>query len=67
MCVALGCVEEEVAHAGTGDVLLLGSHVGKDDAAGDFLTCPELCRAAEVVFAELGEPQKPQDSFRNMC
>lgn len=67
MRVALRRVEEEVAHAGTGNMLLLGSHVREDDAAGNFFTGPELGRSAEVVLAELREPEKPQDGFRNVC
>ncbi len=60
MGVALGGVEEQVADAGAGDVLLLGRDVGEDDARRDALAAPFARGAAEVRLAELGESEQPE-------
>ena len=63
MGVALGSVEEEVAHTGTRDVFVLGRDVGEDDAGCDLGASPEKGGFAEVGLAEVWEAEEPQDGF----
>ena len=60
MGVALGGVEEEVADAGAGDVLVLGGDIGEDEASGDAGPSPGVGRGPQVGFAEVGEAQQPE-------
>jgi hypothetical protein len=61
--IALGRVEEEVADAGAGDVLVLGGNVCEGDARGYFLASPVEGGGFEVRFAEVGEAEEPEDGF----
>ena len=66
MRVALWCVEEEVADACAGDVLVFLGDVGKDYATCYFYAGPEEGRLLEVCFAEVGEAEQPEDGVGNL-
>ena len=63
MRVALGSVEEEVADACARNVQVFGCHVGEDDAVRYVRSGPFASRLKEVLFAEIGEAEKPEDGF----
>lgn len=63
MGVALRSIEEEVADAGAGDVLMFWSHIGEEDTGGDLGAGPVESGLAEVVFAEVGKAKEPEDGF----
>ena len=63
MGVAFRGIEEEIADAGTGDVLVLGSYICEDDAGGDFGAYPAEGCFSEVFFAKIGEAEEPEDGF----
>lgn len=63
MGVALRSIEEEVAHAGAGDVLMFWSHIGEEDTGGDLGAGPVESGLAEVGFAEVGKAKEPEDGF----
>lgn len=63
--VALGRVEEEVAHARARDVLMLGRDVGEEQARGHVGAGPQLGRALELGLAEVREAQQPQHGARH--
>ena len=61
MSIAFGGVEDEIADPSAGDVEVFGGDVGEDDAGGDVLAGPEAGGVEEVVFAQVGEAEEPED------
>jgi hypothetical protein len=59
--VTLWRIEEEVQYASARDVRALGRHVGEDDAGDDVGGCPEAREGEEVLFAQVGEAEEPED------
>lgn len=62
--VALGRVKEEVAYAGSRDVLMLGRDVGEKNARGNVFTSPQARCRFKVRLSQIGEAKKPEDGFR---
>jgi hypothetical protein len=63
MCVAFGCVQEEVTDSGAGDMLRLLRHVGEDDSISDLWAGPHERCLLEIGLAQVWKSQKPQDGF----
>jgi len=61
--VALGRVEEEVAHPRPRNVLVLRCHVREEHARRHVRPRPELRRLLQVRFAQVREAQQPEDGL----
>ena len=61
--VALGRVEEEVAHARPRNVLVLRCHVREEHARGHVRPRPQLRRLLQVGLAQVREAQQPEDGL----
>jgi hypothetical protein len=59
--VAFGGIEEEIADARAGDVLVFLRDVGENDAVRNVCACPHVCRLFEVCFTEIREAEEPED------
>ena len=63
MGIAFGRVQEEITNSGAGDMLVFRGYVGEDDAGCHFGANPAEGGFAEVFFAEVWEPEEPEDGF----
>jgi hypothetical protein len=61
MRITLWRVEEEIYYASPSDVSTFGSDVGEDDSRSDGSGCPGACEGEEVLFAEVGEAEEPEE------
>jgi hypothetical protein len=64
MRITFGGIEEQIQHGGARDVGALGRNVGEEDAGDDFGGGPGARKGEEVLFAEVGEAEEPEDGVR---